>query len=272
VAGAVPEALTQTSADGHGVGLAPMYRLLLHWTHYLSPQQINPFDLNPLRDIITAQVDFERLRRASPVKLFIAATHANSGRLRLFRNAELSCEALLASACLPSMHRAVEIDGEPYWDGGYAANPAVFPLFYECRSRDTMLVLLSPLQHRSRPSSAQDIQARVMEIAFSATFLREMRMFAHLRQQLLRRRLGWLRLPSMLGTGGLEQRLMHSRFHLIEAADVLGEFSAQTKLAVNLKFFERLKALGRERGQAWLAQHHGAVGRRSTVDLDALFA
>ncbi|MDN3921223.1 patatin-like phospholipase family protein [Roseateles violae] len=268
VAAAVPEAMTRSSADGQSVGLAPMVQLLLHWTHYLSPQQINPFDLNPLRDIIEAQVDFARLRRASPLKLFIAATRANSGKLRIFRTEELSCEALLASACLPSIQRAVEIDGEPYWDGGYTANPAVFPLFYECRSRDLLLVLLSPLRHRGRLSSAQDIQARVMEIAFSAGFLREMRMFAQLRRQLVQRR-GWLGLPLL---GRFEHRVRHSRFHLIEAADVLGDFSAQTKLAVNLKFFEHLMLQGRARGRAWLDVHFAAVGRRSTVDLEALFA
>lgn len=99
---------------------------MLQWTEYLSPEQLNPFDLNPLRDIVTAQIDFERLRAHSPVKLFIAATNANSGKLRIFHNTELSVEASLASACLPNIHRTVMIDDEPYWDGGYSANPAVF--------------------------------------------------------------------------------------------------------------------------------------------------
>ena len=268
VASALPDAMTVSSGDGQNVGLTPVFKLMLHWTHYLSPEQINPFDLNPLRDILNRQVDFARLRQASPIKLFVAATQANSGRLRLFRNADLSCEAVLASACLPSVHRAIEIDGEPYWDGAYAANPAVFPLFHECRTRDTLLVLLSPLRHKNTPGSAQEIQQRAMEIAFNSNFLREMRMFAHLRQPLPRRHFGWL--PS-LPLGRLERRLRQARFHLIEAGDVLGEFKTETKMAANLKFFERLKSLGRGRGQAWLAQHHAALGRRSTVDLEALF-
>jgi len=264
VAATLPETFTQSSADGLDVTLAPMLRLMLHWSHYLSPEQLNPLDLNPLRDILLAQVDFERLRQASPLKLFIATTQANSGKLRLFRNPELSLEALLASACLPSVHRAIEIEGEPYWDGGYAANPAVFPLFFECRASDILLVLLTPLRHKGAPSSAADIHARTLEIAFNATFLREMRMFAHLREHLPRRWLG-------VSVSGLERRLRRSHFHLIEAADVLGDLHAETKLAANLKFFDMLKNLGRERAQAWLAQHHAALGRRSTVDLSALF-
>lgn len=127
-------------------GMAPALKLMLQWTDYLSPEQLNPLDLNPLRDLLTEKFDFARLRRDCPVKLFIAATHANSGKLRVFRNAELSVDTLLASACLPTIHRTVMIDGEPYWDGGYSANPAVFPLLYQCEAQDILLVLLTPLR------------------------------------------------------------------------------------------------------------------------------
>lgn len=264
VAASMPEHFTQELPEGQGVGLAPMLKLMLHWTHYLAPEQLNPLDLNPLRDILEAQVDFARLRRESPLRLFIAATRANSGQLRLFRREELSCEALLASACLPSVHRAIEIDGEPYWDGAYAANPAVFPLFFDCEARDILLVLLTPLQHPATPVGAAAIQQRALEIAFSATFLREMRLFAHLREQLPRRWPGW-------SLGPLERRALRTHFHLIEAADVLGELRADSKLAANLKFFDMLKALGRERAQAWLARHRGALGQRSSFDLAGLF-
>jgi NTE family protein len=262
VAASMPAELTVTSGDGKRVSLAPMVRLLLQWTHYFSPTQINPFDLNPLRDIVAKQIDFERLRAASPVKLFIAATHANSGKLRLFREREVSADVVLASACLPTVHRAVEIDGEPYWDGGYCANPAVFPLFYDCESSDIVLVLLSPLKHAETPHTAQDIHTRVLEIAFNATFLREMRMFAHLRERIGRSR--WL-----LGT--LERRVARTHFHVIEAEDVIKELSAETKLAANLGFFAMLAELGRTRARAWLQANHAQLGRSSTVDLSALF-
>src|SRR5574337_964253 len=147
---------------GEGVGLSPATRVLMSWASHFSPAQLNPLDVNPLRE-------------ASPFKLFVAATRANNGRLRIFREHELQVEMVLASACLPKVHRAVEIDGEPYWDGGYSANPAVFPLFYDCDARDILLVLLSPLEWESTPQSAHEIDERILELGFSAHFMREMR-------------------------------------------------------------------------------------------------
>jgi NTE family protein len=124
------------------------------------------------------QIDFAQLRSSSPFKLFIGGTQANTGKLRIFRETELTVEMLLASACLPKIHHPVEIDSEPYWDGGYSANPAVFPLFYDCLSRDVLLVLLNPLQHAETPHTVQAIETRIAELGFSAQFMREMRMFA----------------------------------------------------------------------------------------------
>ncbi|MET0518574.1 MAG: patatin-like phospholipase family protein [Burkholderiaceae bacterium] len=264
VAQLVPDALTHTPAGGQGAAYAPMVKLMMQWTQYLTPQQLNPFDLDPLRDIVDAQIDFEQLRRGGSIKLFVATTEVNTGKLRLFRNKELSSAVLLASACLPTLHRAIEIDGQPYWDGGYSANPAVFPLFFECKACDTLLVLLNPLRRQAGPESAADIQARIAEIAFNSTFLREMRMFAHLREHLPRSWLG-----RQMGT--LERTVQAKRFHLIEAGELLGGLGTESKLVVQRRFFEQLMKQGREHGQAWLEQHFDALGKRSTVDLDSLF-
>lgn len=247
-------------------GMAPAMKMMLQWTEHLSPEQLNPLDLNPLRDIIGQQIDFARLRRDSPVKLFIAATHANSGKLRIFKNHELSVDALLASACLPTIHRSVIIDGEPYWDGGYSANPAVFPLFYECTAADIMLVLLTPLRYSETPETAQDIRVRLRELAFNATFLREMRMFAHLRDQV-----GESWLPDWLPLNRFEQRLKRQRFHAISADALLGALPAESKLTVNIEFFESLRDDGREHARAWLASYWPSLGRQSTLDLGKLF-
>jgi len=241
-------------------------KLMLQWTDYLSPEQLNPLDLNPLRDILGAQFDFERLRRDCPVKLFIAATHANSGQLRIFPNHELSVDALLASACLPTIHRTIVIDGEPYWDGGYSANPAVFPLAWQCRAPDILLVLLTPLRYAATPESAADIRHRLLELSFNSTFLREMRMFAHLREQADQR---WL--PQWLPGRRLEKRVAQLQFHAITADAFLGELPADSKLAVSLPFFEHLRDNGREHAQQWLARHRGDVGRRNSLDLRQLF-
>jgi len=251
---------------GPAQSLAPAMKIMLQWTEHLSPEQLNPLDLNPLRDIISRQIDCERLRRESPVKLFIAATHANSGKLRIFKNHELSVDCLLASACLPTIHRTVVIDGEPYWDGGYSANPAVFPLFYECTAADIMLVLLTPLHYSATPESAQDIRVRLRELAFNSTFLREMRMFAHLREQV-----GGSWLPDWLPINGFVQRMKRLRFHAISADALLGALPAESKLNVSLEFFEALRDDGRSHAEAWLASRGDAVGQRATLDLAKLF-
>ena len=251
--GAVP------TADGSGFRLAPAMQWLLQWTHHLSPEQLNPFDHNPLRDLLKNRIDFERLRAASPVRLFIAATEANTGRLRLFQRADLSLDALLASACLPRLHHSVMIDGQPHWDGGFAANPAVFPLLLEGRTRDILLVLLTPLAWDHTPRTPREIEQRTLELAFNATFLREMRLYADLRQRLNGQR--WW--PN----GPLERRLLQARFHAIEPGDALRDLGTETKAAAGLRFFERLFALGREQGQQWLLAHFDALGRRDSVNL-----
>lgn len=262
VARSMPFGATVSTANGQGVSLTPAFRRMLQWANDLAPDRINPFDRNPLRDIVTAQIDFARLRALSRVKLFVAATNANSGKLRLFRTPEMSVEAILASACLPTVHRAVEIDGEPYWDGGYAANPAVFPLFYESRSHDIVLVLLAPLKYKETPYSAQHIKERILEFGFTATFLREMRMFAHMRDYVAK---------SWFPIGRFERRIARTNFHVIDAQEFMSDLTVETKLAVNLQFFETLRELGRQRAKIWLDQHFQRIGRESSVAIADLF-
>jgi NTE family protein len=264
LAGLVPLDGTVPTPGG-GLELAPALKLWLTWSHYVAPVHVNPLGLDPLRALVEAQIDFERLRRDAPFRLFVAATHANSGRLRLFRNPELSADALLASACLPTLFKAPLIDGEPYWDGGYAANPAVFPLLQECPTRDTLLVLLTPLglAPLERAHTASRIRERVAEIAFTAAFRREMQALARERVALARRWWPWR------SWGGAAVR---ARFHLIDAQAALGHLAAETKLAVSLRLFEALHALGRESAQRWLAAHVHSVGRRDSVDWVARFA
>jgi len=239
---------------------APM-NLLVGLTRLFSPYELNPFELNPLRDVVREQFDFERLRRDCPLKLFIAATTVRTGKVRLFHTAELSEAALLASACLPTLHHAVEIDGEFYWDGGFTANPAIYPLLYECRTPDILLVLLNPLQLEAAPRSAQEIAARSMELGFSTTFLREMRMIAHARQ--------FIRSASSLWPlGRFERKLLRQRFHLIEAGE-LGALGS--KLNASRAFLLQLHDLGRAAADTWLHTHPNAIGQHETADVAGLF-
>ena len=237
--------------------------VMMGFMRLFSPYQLNPFELNPLRDVVRAQFDFERLRRDCPLKLFIAATTVRTGKVRLFHTAELSEAALLASACLPTLHHAVEIDGEHYWDGGFTANPAIYPLMYECTTPDVLLVLLNPLLRDDAPRSAEDISARSMELGFSTTVLREMRMIAHARQYIAETA-GWMPL------GRLERKLVGQRFHLIEARE-LAEAGSASKLNAASGFLTELHTLGRSRADEWLRKQYRHVGRKETVDVARLF-
>jgi NTE family protein len=196
------------------------------------------------------------------MKLFIAATQVRTGKLRLFRTRELTADAVLASACLPSLHHGIEIDGELYWDGGYSANPAIYPLFYYCRSRDVVIVLLHPLRLPHTPATAGEIWNRVSELGFSATFLREMRMFGHAKAHVAR---------SLISLGRLERRLRRIRFHLVEADEFMSQLSAESKLSAHWSFVSMLRDQGRARADAWLAQNFGRIGSSSSVDIVELF-
>ena len=251
-----------TQGDGEAISLSPVSKLMAHWAGNFSPSQLNPFDLNPLRELLRRRLDFDGLRSHSPFKLFVGATQANSGKLRVFRETELTLDMLLASACLPKVHRAIEIDGQPYWDGGYSANPAVFPLFYDCVSRDVLLVLLSPLQREGTPTSVEQIESRILELAFSANFMREMKMFAQATE---------FASPSFVTMGRLERRLQKMRFHMIDSSQLRSLQRTETQLLAHGPFLELLRAQGGERTTAWLAEHADGIGRRSTLDVPARF-
>ena len=252
-----------TQGESDAISLSPAAKLLASWAGYFSPSQLNPLDLNPLRDLLVRQVDFEQLRSTCPFKLFVGATHVNTGKLRVFRERELSVDVLLASACLPTIHHAIEIDGEPYWDGGYSANPAVFPLFYDCDSRDVLLVLLSPLEREGTPRSVAEIEARIVELGFSANFMREMRMFVHAVE---------FSSPSFLTMGRLERRLQKLRFHMIDSSQLASLQRSETKLLAHAPFLELLRSQGQQRAGVWVAEHFAGVGQRSTVDVKKWFA
>lgn len=242
--------------------LAPAGRALLAWTRWLAPTQLNPLDLNPLRDLLAASVDFEALRASAGPAVFVAATEAESGRLRLFRRHELSADALLASACLPTIARAVTIDGRAHWDGAFSANPALAPLLHDIDADDLLLLTLSPLAPVAVPDDAAGIATRVLDIAFNATFLREARWLAELHVAALARR--WWRT-------GIERRLARMRWHLIDADEALAELPAETRLVPEWEFLQRLRDLGRERVAQWWALHGAALGRRSSIDPLAVF-
>jgi NTE family protein len=250
---------------------SPLDRLMGRWTldtspayvamdlmsRLLSPYDLNPFDFNPLRSILAESIDFERLAR-SPIKIFVTATNVRTGRGRIFRNADITADVLLASACLPTMFRAVEIDGEPYWDGGYAGNPTITPLVRESDAHDTILVQINPHERPETPRSAADILNRLNEISFNSPLMKELRMIALLRQ------------VADPGTGE-GARWAQMRTHRI-ATDMLAQFGASSKLNAEREFVTLLRTEGRRAASQFLHASAGDLGKRSTIDLDVLLA
>ena len=235
----------------------------------LSPYQFNPLNLNPLRGILEQTVDFERVRRCDKTALFIAATRVKTGELRIFRQDRLTADVVLASACLPLLFQAVEVDGEPYWDGGYAGNPALLPLVADRASDDLLLVQINPMRRDELPRAAGDILERVNEITFNASLLKELRQIA-----LLRALVGGLQgQPGGGAAQGAAQdvarRLLELRLHRIDGGALLAGYGADTKTNTSPLFLEQLFALGRGAAADWLAAHRGDIGRRGSFELRA---
>jgi NTE family protein len=229
-----------------------------------SPYQFNPLNINPLRDLLQDCIDFERVRRCDKTQLFIAATHVKTGRLRIFKQAQLSVDVLLASACLPLLFQAVEIDGEAYWDGGYAGNPSLLPLITETPADDLMLVQINPRVRDELPTRSQDILDRMNEITFNASLLKELRSLALMRQLMVNETAAQChnRHPSL-------DRIQALRVHRIDGDLRLQELGASSKLQTHSSLLTRLHHLGHEAADQWLALHRGDLGQRATVDLAA---
>ena len=212
------------------------------FTRILSPYQFNPLDMNPLRDLLTEHIDFERLRRSRRIRLFIGATDVESGHPRLFTNREITAETVLASATLPWLHHAVKIGDRHYWDGGFTANPPIMPLVEESKADDLLLVRLDSTEAGGPPVTARAIHARLNQIMFTAALNQDLDQFAHL-QQLARD--GALR-------GPLGRRLAELRLHAIEGGEDLRAFGQSSKMSPHRTFLQELQGLGRRRGEAWL--------------------
>ena len=231
-------------------------------TQHLSPYELNPLDFSPLRENVEALVDFEKLRQHSPVQLYIAATEVRSGRLALFTHQVLSAEHLLASACLPSLSQAIEIDGESYWDGGFTANPAIFPLLRQGESDDYLMVLLQPLERAQIPKSAREISDRVSELGFQAAFMREMQTLVE--QQTYNKK-HWWRFDSH------SKKLRRARFHLIGPDTELKQQGRISKLNTQETFIEALYSRGRAHADQWLSRKGARLGVRTSCTLKRYF-
>ncbi|MCX7111937.1 MAG: patatin-like phospholipase family protein [Proteobacteria bacterium] len=234
---------------------SPLFLALDISSRVFSPYDLNPGGSNPLTKILLDSINFTRLATA-PIRLFVTATNVRTGRGRIFRNADLTPDALLASACLPTMFQAVEIDGEAYWDGGFSGNPTITPLVRESEAHDTLLVQINPVNRPGTPRTARDIHNRLNEIAFNSPLMKELRMIALLQQ--------------VADPGHSEGALWAGmRIHRI-ASEAMTELNASSKMLAEWGFFCKLRDEGRRTAAAFLETHGADLGVRSTFDLDSL--
>ncbi|VFR56910.1 Ferredoxin reductase [plant metagenome] len=231
---------------------SPVYLAMDLAARLVSPYDLNPGAFNPLSGILDEVVDFDRLSH-SAIRLFVTATNVRTGRGRVFRNGEITPDALLASACLPTLFQAVEIDGEPYWDGGYSGNPTITPLVRECGCSDVVLVQINPVEREGAPHSAREIQNRLNEVSFNACLLKELRLIALMSQ------------ATDPGQGEA-RRWACMRMHRVGSA-AMDELGASSKLNAEWAFLCLLRDEGRRAAEDFLAGHREDIGRRGSLDL-----
>jgi NTE family protein len=242
----------------HGLEYSPGYFFFDMLSRIFSPYQLNPFNYNPLKEILEEVVDFERLRRQCAVKIFLSATNVRTGKIRVFSGDELSVASVLASSCLPLLSQAVEIEGDYFWDGGYMGNPALFPLIYGCKSCDVLIVHINPTERLEIPKTAPEIINRINEISFNSSLFREMRAIAFV---------GNLIDDGTVTDGNLKRMLLHS----IEADDVMQGLGPISQLNADERFLMHLHDIGRNSAERWLETNLNMVGIKSTVDIRARY-
>ena len=240
--------------SGYGLDGSPMYLMTDLLLRVLSPYQFNPFNFNPLSDVLARHVDFDALRRACPIQLYLCATNVETGKVHLFTREEICLKAVLASACLPSLFQAVEIDGQYYWDGGYVGNPAIFPLIYHCTTRDVVIVHINPIVRKGVPKTAAEILNRINEVSFNSSLIRELRAISFV--------------TSLIQDGKVDRAEMKEMLiHAIRSDQTMTALGVSSKLNADWDFLCHLRDQGRNEAEHWLAQNYSAIGERCSVDL-----
>jgi NTE family protein len=243
---------------GWSLDSSPLYVWLDMLSRIASPYDLNPLNWNPVRDLLESHVNFAALRRQETPKLFITATNVETGRARVFKGQEITCDHVMASACLPLLFQAVTIKGHPYWDGGYMGNPSLWPLFYGSPSDDIVIVQINPIERKGTPRASREILNRLNEITFNASLLSELRAIDFVGRLIKAGRLE-----------GTSYRDIH--VHVIEDDKLMSPLGESSKMLVERAFLDMLFESGRKSAKAWLEKHFNDLGERSTVDLRAYF-
>ncbi len=237
---------------------SPAYLFFDLFSRIASPYEANPLNINPLKELIESAVDFDLVRSCERMKIFVSATNVETGRVMVFDRHRLTADMVMASACLPLIFQAVEIDGVPYWDGGFMGNPVLFPFFNACVSNDVVIVQINPITRPGVPKTARDILNRMNEISFNSSLLREFRAIDFV--------------DRLLEEGKLDpDRYNHILVHRIEAEDEIKPLGASSKLNAEWDFLQHLFGVGRAAAEDWLEENYDDLGQRPTVDIRAMF-
>jgi NTE family protein len=242
----------------HSLSMSPAFAAFDIMSRVFSPYEMNVLNFNPLRKVLENSVDFERLRMNAKTKLYICATNVKTGKVKVFENKDITVDAVMASACLPFLFKAVEIDGEAYWDGGYMGNPAIFPLIYGCKSKDVVVVHINPLMREDVPKTAQGILNRINEISFNSSLVREMRAIAFVTKLVDDHKLEEM---------GLKRMLVHA----IESETFMRGLGVTSKLNADWEFLTHLREEGRKSADAWLKSNFAKVNRESSIDISSVY-
>ena len=244
--------------DGWNLNRSLGYRSLESLFRVFSPYDLNPVNYNPLRVILSETLNFKDLQACSLIKLFITATRVYNGQARVFKCNEITIDVLMASCCLPQFFQAVEIDGEPYWDGGYLGNPSLWPFFYECSCPDILLVQLNPLWRKQTPKSNMEITNRLNEITFNSSLIAEMRAITFV--------------SKLIKEGRLEKdRYKDIKFHMIEKPEELAKLNASSKMNCEWDFLCYLRDMGHKAADAWLRKNSKKIGVESSSPIYETF-
>lgn len=240
--------------DEHSPAAAWGQAVTAFWSSAVSPYQSNPFDINPLHQFLEKHIDFPRLQTLQSLKVFVVATRVSTGQAEVFSGERLTVDAVMASACLPTVFQAVEIEGEHYWDGGYSGNPSFHPLIYHCTGRDILLVQINPIKRDKLPTRSAEIMDRINEVTFNAGLMAEMRAIDFVKRLLAQGRLDPAHYKDVL-------------LHRIDGGELLEGFAASSKISTRASLIHSLRDLGQAQARAWLASHFDDLGARCTVDI-----
>ncbi|MEO1652375.1 MAG: patatin-like phospholipase family protein [Bacteroidota bacterium] len=236
---------------------SPAYYWLDWLTMSFSPYQLNPLDINPLKDLLLELVDFEELRKTEVIKLFVCATNVRTARAKVFSTREITADAVMASACLPHIFKAVEIEGEAYWDGGFMGNPPIFPLIDDTETEDILLIQINPININHIPQTATEIRDRINELSFNASLMHEMRRIKFVQR--------------ILELGINDGKLRDLHIHCINPEEEMNNLGVNSKLNTDWNFIQRLRKLGREKADEWLQENYDKLGTESTCDIGKIF-